>query len=219
MNESSNDKMSSKEKKEFSNIAKNVFRTICSQYIEMGLMKSDYLEFSELEKDFWKIVKSWKFEESVIDHTDNIEEEGKRYLNNKQYMLACIVYSVWTEHFINGFIHKICIRNKINEACFIGLIRKCNIEDKCSWIMELIKGPKLNDRYRMSILKMNNYRNYFIHYKWQPTKDDFNLQIIDIICAYPKTISYLKRIESYYLYNGNKNKVTRLIGKKRKKNS
>jgi len=36
--------------------------------------------------------------------------------------------------------------------------------------------------------------------------------------AYPKTISYLKKTESNYLYNGNKGKVETLIGKKINKN-
>jgi hypothetical protein len=192
-------------------LVKDVARTVTRQLIELGLIESNYDNFHDLSVAVRKSFHKLDFEHYIVNHEDDILETARNNMDCKNYTMACISYAIWTEHFINGFILQICERNNIDESCGIGLIRKCNIEDKYSWILKLLVNLTINKNHYNNIVKLNGFRNYFIHYKWQSVDDAFMNEMIKSVSCYSKTVIYLRKLKSKYLFNGNKTKIDKLF--------
>jgi len=196
-------------------LAVDIARIVTGQLIENGIIDSEYENFGELAKDVRLCLPKHFLENPINDYGTTILKYAKESIEGKNYLMSCIAYGTWTEHYINGLIITICQRKNIPNECGLGLIRKCSLEDKFTWVLRLLGGPCITKKHCDSITRINGYRNYYVHYKWQSRNDIFENEIINSLNEYPKTISYLQRVRSRYLYNGRKTKIDKIMGKRK----
>jgi hypothetical protein len=200
-------------KKEYEAKLIRLAKQFTHELIKNGTLKPDYTSLIDLIKDVKQIANKnlKKYNSRSIDYKNYVLERAQIFLTDKEYIFTCILYAIWTEHFINGLISKICERKEIHLKCGLGLIKKCNIEDKFTWVLLLLDKIKINTTHLKKIKNLFDYRNYYVHYKWQIFNKSEKLKMEELVTSYSKTITYLKQIESKYLYSGKKTSIDKLI--------
>jgi len=96
------------------------------------------------------------------------------------------------------------------------LIRKLSIDDKTSWLLELLSAPMLDDKHRRTILQLASRRNGFVHYKYTLSHDNRRARIDDIekiksdFKEIKKAVTYMLKYEQLVCFNNKFKKSARV---------
>ncbi|MBL7074688.1 hypothetical protein ISS37_05540 [candidate division KSB1 bacterium] len=157
--------------------------------------------------------------EISIDHISDILNNAREFRNLGKPHLSCLLYAVWTEHWINGIISSVCRRQGIKYSVIKDIIRSVSFIGKITWLLEIFNFKPLHNDHKLRMLQLMEHRNAFVHYKWKyfdPDQDDSNNDdITKILEDYDKTVKYLKSYQSKYILMGTKSKIRSMIKKKK----
>lgn len=143
----------------------------------------------------------------AVDHRVNLLKNANNFYNS-DYDLSLTLYSTYIEHTINSIIDLYCREKSIGDKTRNEIVRNINILGKFTWLIELINLPKINEKKIVSIKKITESRNSYIHYKWNYTKfDDEKIENRISHSEIKSTIKYLKTYESKLEFRGLKNKI------------
>src|SRR5690606_27827427 len=81
----------------------------------------------------------------AVDHRNEIINKAVYYYE-KDYYLSITLISFFIEHTINSIIDLYCRENSVSEKYRIEIIRNLNIASKFSWLLVLMKLPKINSK-------------------------------------------------------------------------
>ena len=155
-----------------------------------------------------------KFEdfEFLIDYRKSILKNAKRFQREEDYYSSIVFYALWVEHWFNQMILIAIKRKKIRADYYMEIIRSNNFKSKSTWLWELLEYSPLNMTHLNAIIKLFEFRNSFIHYKWKTyTPKYINVltdQLKDLTSfanSINKTIVYLKSYESKHIFKNHKN--------------
>ena len=153
----------------------------------------------------------------IIDHRNQILEYALSYYNNKEYNFSIMFYSLFFEHSINSIILNELRRRQFSRKKMLEIIRSVNINNKLTWLIQILYLPKFNENHKEFILKGINERNTFVHYKFPVIPDDKreeereNVKKRKLAENLRKTATYMKRYESRVLFSGRKEKLRKLL--------
>ena len=146
----------------------------------------------------------------AVDHRNEIINKAVDYYE-KDYYLSITLISFFIEHTINSIIDLYCRENSVSEKYRIEIIRNLSIASKFSWLLVLMKLPKINSRILKSIIKIAESRNSFVHYKWKYSNiDEDKIENKITLTEIKTTIKYLKTYESKIEFNGLKNQIKKI---------
>ena len=175
---------------------------------ELALFGYDKLKSSRSES---KNLDNDKIEiQYAVDHRNEIINKAVDYYE-KDYYLSITLISFFIEHTINSIIDLYCRENSVSEKYRIEIIRNLSIASKFSWLLVLMKLPKINSRILKSIIKIAESRNSFVHYKWKYSNiDEDKIENKITLTEIKTTIKYLKTYESKIEFNGLKNQIKKI---------
>ena len=70
-------------------------------------------------------------------------------------------------------------RKKINKKTEGEIIRGVSFIGKCTWLLTIFGLPVLKQNYLISIMKIAEERNSYMHYKWKPETDTDKVPDLD----------------------------------------
>ena len=146
----------------------------------------------------------------VIDHQPSMLDRARKHQLKEEFELAYVFYATYFEHLINGVIQAKCIKEGISNSTYKELIRRVSLEDKFSWVLELLKLPSFNTTHWKTIKTISEKRNNFIHYKYQPKPDEFDHEEREWKTLEKKlrlAITYCKSYQTRLMYGGKAKKL------------
>jgi len=147
-----------------------------SLYIGGFLKKEDFEDpkviNKKIKKYFDDLKKRGEEISFVIDHQPSILKEAEKSLLREDFELAYVFFATYFEHLINGVIERKCLKEKISIGTYKELVRRASLEDKFTWVLEILKLPEFSKSHRKVIKIVSERRNSFIHYKYQPQSND-----------------------------------------------
>ncbi len=146
-----------------------------------------------------------------IDHRTSILTEAREYKKTENYELSCVLYAIWVEHWVNHLIQNLCLKKGLTEKEAAQIIRQSNFNSKITWLLKILEGKFLYTAHRKNIEDLIEFRNSFIHYKFNSLIDD-KLKESDnklkiIINSFEKTVKYLINYENKHIYLKTKRKI------------
>ncbi len=150
---------------------------------------------------------------TIVHHPDLLERAEDAVKNN-EWNYVYVYYATYFEHFINDILCVWAVKQKKPHKVIKELIRKVSIEDKYSWVLELLNAPKFNTKHLKIIKKLSENRNSFLHYKFEPEaanepagkeQKEWNTMSRDV----KKAVIYSKKYRSKFVWNGINRKKTR----------
>lgn len=153
----------------------------------------------------------------VVDHTETILSTAKEYSKKENYDYAKMFYALFFEHSTNGLINSECTKRKISRV-FINEILRLELKQKLTWLLELLKLPKYRSNNLITIKKLFDERNAFVHYKYKPEPGDIVANVEKEKEGNEKQIEDIKKVVEYHktyiakaLYGGKKRKLSKLL--------
>lgn len=190
--------------------AHEVVSSVVDSYLRQGLLKEeDFLDQKNLLKKVKELYPKNNNECSiVIVHTDALLNKARSF-SRKDCDYAFIFYATYFEHFINNLIHDKCKNEKFSQDLYKVLVKKLSMEDKFTWVIEMLRLPKFDSKHWSVIKKISENRNAFVHYKYTPRlmDEDDELTKVEwdkVVKELKDTIRYCKAYEARVVYKGKK---------------
>lgn len=169
----------------------------------------------ELQKNITDFIKRLDVDKVkigiVVDHTVDILKLARDFASRLNYVASCIFYAMWIEHWVNGIIHTLCIRDNISSKHIVNMIREVSFRGKFSWLLTILGFPTINSKHQQRIFILAELRNSYVHYKWKVKKEEDhnseNSLLKETIESIESTIKYLQRLENSFIYKNKKNIV------------
>ena len=165
--------MSPSEKREELLLSRIVMQMLAeTAYTEGALDLDDFKNESTLRQK----LKEWRKRRgplriSVVYHP-TLLQQAKRFIKRGEYDYAYIFFATYFEHIANDIVTTWCDKNNVPIHSRTALLRRLSIEDKYTWLLDVLKLPKFSPTHISTIKFINELRNQFIHYKFSPEKDD-----------------------------------------------
>lgn len=193
--------------------ARDLVRSLAESALINGDITLD--DFSDKKKLLTKLKKLIpKKDEDLlfsISYQPSLLEEAEFYSQKNRFDMAYVMYATYFEHFINEIIDIWARQNSINHDSASNLMRKISLEDKYTWILQILKLPKFNRERWKTIKFVSEKRNTFLHYKYKPeppatppkTKQN---EWVTILPSLQKAVTYTKKYRSRVVFNRGKKK-------------
>ncbi len=146
----------------------------------------------------------------VVDYRSSMLDRAKEHMLKEEFELVYVFYAIHFEHLINVVIQAKFIKEGISNSTYKELVRRASLEDKFSWVLELLKLPHFNTNHWKTIKVISEKRNNFIHYKYQATPDDLEYEEKEWKAIEKKlqlAITYSKSYQTRLLYGGKAKKL------------
>jgi len=197
-------------------------KEVAYQLIESALINGTITEEDFLNKKLLlkKVMNSIpKKDEDLyfkIIHHYNILKRAKQFTKEKDWNLVYMFYATYFEHLINEIINVWCIKNNISDKGFKELIRRVNLEDKFTWLLEILKLPTFNENHWATIKKISDKRNSYVHYKYPSEVAGKSLDADEIEWKkvkknITKAVTYSKKYRNKVVINGVDKKIKSLL--------
>jgi len=151
----------------------------------------------------------------VVDHRENLLQEAAYFERKNETILALVFFATYFEHSINRMIRHACNKLKVSEKSIIEII-KIPFHKKITWVSEILQIPKINSNHLKVINNINEIRNSYLHYKFksEPVGKKDSEEKIDMRKV-KKAVTYIKKIESRFIYASKKMKAHNLWFRKK----
>lgn len=198
-------KRAAEEGKEFGDLrefAAEIAHTVFRKLVASGLLELDGKSPAQVSEDFRKALDRFpegsSFWEFAVDYTPTLLREARRYRDNGEPLLACLMYATWLEHWANALITDWGPRKGIGEAERIAIIRESNFPAKMGWLLRVLGLPDLEPAHRHTAMEIVSHRNGFVHHKYKSHDPVAEARLEALVARFDSTVKYL---ESYYIRN------------------
>lgn len=192
---------------EFERVGRAILVAFLKALVASGAIDPKGKTHEELLKESKHYLKDFEFTHT-IDHTPTILNSARQYAKKGEKEYACLFYSLWIEHHLNGLITQWARRNKCSDECAKILVRETNLKAKYLWLHLILAGRQPLQSHLATIQAIAEARNQFVHYKWPILADDREENEEHLSTAlYTKTeatIRHLKRMEATHFYGSRK---------------
>ena len=183
-------------------------------FVREGLLDLPNLTDEQLDKAFADLVSRFLREDefgtalTFDNHTHKLLTLAKSSENEHELELCCLFYMLWIEHKINLILRVILRRKAICENDGISIVRKLGIRDKLSWKWQLLGLEPLPEAILADISIIEEFRNGFVHYKWQSfvsfQNEDRTWQAINRV---DDIIATLRQFEEKHIFYGQRHRL------------
>ncbi|MBK9386029.1 MAG: hypothetical protein IPN34_14555 [Planctomycetes bacterium] len=153
-----------------------------------------------------------------IDHTGSILADAQAEHSRGRLERAALLYATWFEHWTNGVVSSILQRKSLSEESTIAIIRKTQLDDKLSWLLEVLELPPISTAHRNRIRQCAEVRNAFVHYKWKPNsfldeqrEGEDRAKVNSLLEEAEETVAYLESYRDIHVYGGRVALAKRLL--------
>lgn len=135
---------------------------------------------------------------TATDHRETLLKEARKLLKAKKQEIALLVFATWLEHFINSIIEGQCRKVGITHQEIVDILRNTPMRGKLSWVLFLLKLPRISLTKRKAIDDIMEVRNWFVHYKWKfedIDNDAMEMKVETAVNKMDKIVKYLRQFE------------------------
>jgi hypothetical protein len=209
--------MTNKNKKDDDPFITRMLARLAQGFVEEGIINPIGKDADELYQEFREAVDKHVRGDMpfVIDHTQDALQNARSFKSLKKNDLAVLFYAIWFEHQLNFITVSLAGRRGLNEKEIESLIRETSYRAKCSWLLRVLGVRPLNMSHTITICKLMDLRNAFVHYKWKPENEQMKKETATILEQIEKTVKYVRSIENKYLYLNQKRRLHKVIREKR----
>ncbi len=187
---------------------------------ENMLTSYEYGKISEKDLEnrerLWPKIRKAIFEHPVVDYKTSILDQARKYSKIYSVGFARVFYAIYFEHLINRIIHVMGNRKGMSVSSIKNILRNSRIEDKLTWLLELMGIPKINLKHLGNMRSLFEKRNSFVHYKWNTTqleKMQSRKAWRDEQKAIETTVLYMKKYATKAIFKNKKAVVTKRLSK------
>jgi hypothetical protein len=130
---------------------------------------------------------------------------------DERYEVAILLYATFFEHRINGIIDTLVRQKRLRAQVAVDLIRRMNIQQKLTSVLELLGAPPFGKAETDSIDGIMNRRNEFAHYKWKPHHDKSSNSLVSVISQCQKIVEAINDYEERHVFNDRREAIEELI--------
>lgn len=195
-----------------------VFEVIKSA-IQSGIIdprgKTDKELQNKITKYLKTIAKNKRDFHLVIDHRKSLLQCARDFAKEKEYQLCVVFYAIWVEHWLNNLIDIFVLRKRLTNETTKQIIRETPVRAKITWLLKIFEEKPILKRHQDMIMKIMEFRNAFIHYKWigqKPDEEDIKEnELIQLISDFEKTVKYLLQYENKQILYKSKRRIKGFI--------
>jgi len=199
----------------------SVTRSILKEAILRGVIDPRGKSDNELAEAAGEYLSSWTENSRIIvalDYRSKLLSHARQFFRSQDYQLSCLMFAIWTEHWVNGILDVRCDLLRIPEDERKDLIRTTQIVAKCTWLFRLLGVRPIPSIHLARIRMMADLRNAFVHYKWvahdpddMRANNEEKRRLLKALKDYEKTIKYLQNYETEQLLHKSSRRVSRLF--------
>lgn len=156
------------------------------------------------------------------DYRSTLLREARIQLAKGEHEFAFTLYATWLEHWANHLIISFGRRKKLPEKELRSIVRESPFRAKFTWVLSLLGLPRIAENHLRCISSIADYRNSFVHYKWDSDLDEptrtRDARLSTLAAQTEKTIRYLAQFENKHLYHGYKRKIQSIVSFERTAN-
>ncbi|MBL8004742.1 MAG: hypothetical protein JNL36_06575 [Candidatus Kapabacteria bacterium] len=203
--------------KDYRKLIRGIMESAIHTWFKAGIITiEDFKNPHELFKKIGQINNDSKIN-IVVTHTDDLLLSAREFREESRKNNAKLFYAIFFEHLINGFIDEVCNRKSIDKKAINDIIKSLKMEAKITWLLTLLELPPITSHHKKTLLKLNEDRNSYVHYKYNPEPDEFDknkdLKIEEEFRQIEKTVTYFKKYVSKLLYNNSKTQIDKHLKK------
>ncbi|HYG10353.1 MAG TPA: hypothetical protein VD835_10420 [Pyrinomonadaceae bacterium] len=201
-------------------LAEDLALSLLGGAITQGLLDPKGKSEEELKKDFYQLLIDFTNSPDreaafIIDYRLGILQKARVYAKGKDYLLACTLYAIWVEHWLNSLIVTVGQKRGLDGEEINQLIRDSSFRSKLTWMFPLLGLKRLAIHHRNSLFRITDIRNGFVHYKWkgkdETSKAREQQELIDSLSNIEKTIKYLQQYENNYIFHRKKKVLKKIV--------
>ena len=157
----------------------------------------------------------------VIDFKPNLLARARGFKRHHENHQAILYYATWFEHWINGIL--IRRLRSLDEREITQMIRDVSLRGKFTWLLALVHGRRIPQKYVKAILEVAEFRNKFVHYKYKainnddPDEEEAKLKHVQRTAE--TAVRYLQTFEERHFFKGAVRGLLKKLRKGRNKKS
>lgn len=151
---------------------------------------------------------------TATDHRGYLLKETRKQLKADKQEFALLVFATWLEHSINSIVEGQCRRMGVSDDEIVDMLRNTPMKGKTTWLLYLLKLPRLTTSTRKSIDKIVEVRNWFVHYKWKfedIDEDSMKKNIESAASKVEKIVKDLRHYERKHIIHFSRASLRRLV--------
>ena len=129
-------------------------------------------------------------------------QTSQNFQKSKQLDWAVLFYATYFEHTVNAVIDVAARRKKFSHRDVASIIKDIGMAGKTTWLLRALGLAPLSQFHRNTILKINEIRNSYVHYKWQPKGSKIDSSAKEALKSVEKTALYIRRYTDRLMYGG-----------------
>jgi hypothetical protein len=195
-------------------LADRFLRTVVQQVLARGYLGAVEISASNVDQiaeGLVPLLAETNFDADIADYTEGLLDDALAATNDERNEVAILLYAIFFEHKINFIVHSFVKRKGLSEQVAIDLIRRMDIQQKLTSVLELLGFPPFGKADRDSIDRIMNRRNEFAHYKWKPRPDEYSGSLVPVISECQRIVGVLNDYEERYIFNGRREATKELI--------
>jgi hypothetical protein len=150
----------------------------------------------------------------TIDYRDSLLGLARETNSREEYGtggVACLLYATWFEHSLNLVLAANFTRDRdLSVEEVKQILRRGSLDDKLTWLLKVAGLPALDDVHVRALRNLNDVRNTYVHYKWQPfvisegdtSADPLVVDAKAVLEHIEETVSYVQAYERLYVLEG-----------------
>lgn len=190
-------------------IVQGIFEYLFREYVESGRIEVGSRSPEEIFADFKEFSREITVSrplKEAIDYRGTLLGEARKSAQDGHYELAVTLYAIWAEHFVNGILVRGFERLGHGEEISVPLIKELRLPTKASALWMMVGLPVLNPESLKLMNRIIEFRNMFVHYKWQARDEQMiaqqHEQLKNVVQESEQLVSELFTIESTAFWGG-----------------
>ncbi len=153
---------------EIGQLGREIFATIYEGLLADGHINPDGKTEAQIMAEVRNAALKWSKHRPMLVATDfrnSLLSKARSLKQQKNYHEASLYYATWFEHWINGVLLRKLKLLDVKEAN--QMIRDVSLRGKYTWLLALIHERRIRRNHLISILRVCDLRNEFVHYKYK----------------------------------------------------
>ncbi|WP_225799686.1 hypothetical protein [Streptomyces sp. NK15101] len=195
---------------------------VVDQYVRHGLVNLEELtdrevvstvlrEFMEEADSGAAIVEgrvTWSDDDIhvVTDHSIDLLERAAEAVGAEEYWFAILFYATWLEHWANNVLMSLSVRSGVPAGVAVALVRSCSFNLKMKDVWASLGAAPIEKVHMRAMTDLMEFRNGFVHYKWQPqsisSMDAYDRRVEEVAKTAQKLVIVLEGLEDELIFLG-----------------
>jgi hypothetical protein len=195
-------------------LADQVLRAVVRHFLMHGYLGAVEISVSNVDQiaeGLAPLVVEMENFDMLTSHTECLLDDALAASKDERHEVAILLYATFFEHRINGIIDTFVRQKGLRAQIAIDLIRRMNIQQKLTSVLELLGAPPFGKVESDRIDGIMNRRNEFAHYKWKPRHDKSSNSLVPVISECQKIVEAINDYEERHVFNDRREATEKLI--------